>query len=281
MNVGCIVHYLADHPSLSQLFLFSFLMISTWLTEKIVLAESGRVKWQHSSINAAFILSDLPIQIVMIQLCVAVAGVVTESHWGLLYLLPNADSPLIRYGLMFFALDFLDYVYHFSMHRVAFFWRFHLVHHTDQALDVSTTVREHPGETVIRNGFLILWVFLCGAPVEILVLRQTVETVANIFAHTSFRLPVGPARVLGWLFITPNLHHAHHHFQMPATNCNYGDVFSIWDRLFGTFMELAREEIVFGLDTHSEQAVAVGAIAIHARLPLDDPSPAVQPLAGC
>ena len=104
-------------------------------------------------------------------------------------------------------------------------------------------------ETLIRNGFLMLWVLLCGASVEILILRQSVETVANIFAHTSLRLRPRPARMLGWLFITPNLHHAHHHFQMPATNCNYGDVFSIWDRLFGTFINLSREETVFGLDT--------------------------------
>ncbi|PIH02801.1 hypothetical protein CS542_03340 [Pedobacter sp. IW39] len=38
----------------------------------------------------------------------------------------------------------------------------------------------------------------------------------------------------GLLFITPNLHHVHHHFELPYTDCNYGDVFSIWDRLFGT-----------------------------------------------
>lgn len=230
--------------------LFASIMISMWLAEKFVSADTTRAKLQHTSVNALFMSAALPIQIAMMLLCFGLANWAVKNHWGLLFLLPNAESPWIKYGLMFFVLDALDYVYHSTMHRVPALWRFHLIHHTDQALDVSTTFREHPVETAIRNGFLMLWVLLCGASVEVLILRQSVETAANIFAHTSLRLRPGPARVLGWLFITPNLHHAHHHFQMPATNCNYGDVFSIWDRLFGTFIDLAREETVFGLDTH-------------------------------
>jgi sterol desaturase/sphingolipid hydroxylase (fatty acid hydroxylase superfamily) len=269
MNWHSVGGYFVDNASSTQFFLFASMMISMWLTEKIALGESALVKWRHTSINALFIVSALPIQICMMVLCVALASWVTHNHWGLVYLLPNADSPWIKYGLMFFALDLLDYVYHFTMHRIAALWRFHLVHHTDQALDVSTTVREHPGETLIRNGFLMLWVFACGASIEVLILRQTVQTVANIFAHTTFRLPARSARVVGWLFITPNLHHAHHHFQMPATNCNYGDVFSLWDRLFGTFLDLAREDTVFGLDTHMDGAASVGSIHVLARQGLD------------
>jgi sterol desaturase/sphingolipid hydroxylase (fatty acid hydroxylase superfamily) len=250
MNVNDITGYLIENTTSTQLMLFASIMIPMWLIEKTVRIESISVKWRHSLMNALFILPALPIQIVMMMICAGLAHWVTAHHWGLIALLPNAESPLIRYGLMFIALDFLDYVYHFTMHQVPFLWRFHLVHHTDQAFDVSTTVREHPGETLIRNAFLMLWVFLCGASVEILILRQTVETVANILSHTAFRLPPVPARVLGWLFITPNLHQTHHHYRMPATNRNYGDVFSIWDRMFGTLMHLAGEDTVFGLDTH-------------------------------
>jgi len=187
--------------------------------------------------------------------CLWLAAWTAKSSWGLVYLLPHARGPLVKYLLMFIALDFLDYLYHVAMHFVPIFWRFHLVHHSDLVVDVSTTVREHPGETVLRNVFLICWVLLCGASTEILIMRQTAETVANLLAHTSLRLPARLARVLGWLFITPNLHHAHHHFQMPSTNRNFGDVFSIWDRLFGTFIELPRDETIFGLDTHMEGTI--------------------------
>ncbi|MDB6020230.1 MAG: Fatty acid hydroxylase [Pedosphaera sp.] len=250
MDVTNVTGYLAEHTSSTQAFLFLFVMTSMWLIERSATGESARTKWRHTATNAVFILSALPIQLVIMAFCLGLAAWVTAHRWGLVYFLPHADNPWIKYGLMFFALDLLDYVYHFTMHRVAPFWRFHLMHHTDRALDVSTTFREHPGETVLRNLFLMLWVFLCGASIEILILRQAVESVANILSHTSFRLPRRAAGIVGWVFITPNLHQAHHHFKLPATNCNYGDVFSFWDRLFGTYLELPKSDTVFGLDTH-------------------------------
>ena len=151
-------------------------------------------------------------------------------------------------------LDLCDYLYHRIMHHVPTLWRFHLVHHTDQVVDSSTTVREHPGESLVRGSFLVLWTFLLGASFEVLLMRQTAETVSAVLAHSALRLPPRIGRVAGWLFITPNLHHVHHHFELPYTNCNYGGVFSVWDRLFGTFAELSEVDTVFGLDTHMAPA---------------------------
>jgi len=241
---------LIHDADLIQIALFALTITTLWLTERTLLAEPAGVKWQRTKSNSLFILTALPIQFFMTALCFGLARWTASTGWGFVYLLANPSSVLIKYGLMFVVLDLLDYIYHRAMHYVPLFWRFHLVHHTDLAVDVSTTVREHPGETFIRNCFLMLWVFLSGASVEILILRQMVETAANIFSHTSLRLSPTVARKLGWLFVTPNFHHAHHHFQLPSTNRNFGDVFSIWDRLFGTLVVLAREEIVFGLDTH-------------------------------
>ncbi len=234
----------------TQTVIFAAVISLLWIVEKLVLAEPGGWKLRHAAVNSFFVLSALPIELVCSVLCMALAGWVAAHHVGLAFLLPYSDNLWVKYGLMFVVLDLLDYVYHFIMHHVPHFWRFHLVHHTDHVVDASTTVREHPGETAIRNMFLLVWILLTGASFEVLVLRQTAQTICTILAHSSFRLPAAPARVLGWLFITPNLHHVHHHFELPYTNCNYGDVFSIWDRLFGTFATLSAEETVFGLDTH-------------------------------
>ena len=242
--------FLVAHAGSVETGLFVAVLTAFWLLEQAMSATAAGAKLRHTLVNAVFMSAALPVQIVMTLLCLIVASWVTVHHVGLLFLLPHADSAWIKYGLMFVVMDGLDYAYHAIMHKVPLLWRFHLAHHTDRIVDVSTTFREHPGETFIRNGFQILWVVLCGAPVEVLILRQSIQAATNIFAHTSLRLPPGPARVIGWLFITPNLHHAHHHFQMPATNCNYGDVFSVWDRMFGTFVELPADQIVFGLDTH-------------------------------
>ena len=268
------VGYLVDHVSSTQAVLYLSILISMWVWEKFAFGGSSRTKWGHSATNLVFMLLALPTQIVLMMACFGLCNWVGAHHWGLLYLLPDADNPWIKYGLMFVVLDMLDWIYHFTMHRVGAFWRFHLMHHTDQALDVSTTVREHPGETVLRIGFLTLWVFICGASVEVLILRQTIETIVNITSHTTFRLPRRAGRIVGWVFITPNLHHAHHHYKLPITNCNYGDVFSIWDRMFGTLVQLERNEIVFGLDTHMEVDVNAGPIQImFPSLIRDEPIP--------
>ncbi len=245
-----IIQALTDNAALIQGALFGTVITGCCVMEAALLQPERARTLRRGMVNVSFAGCVLPIQLVLAMACLALAQAVTAERWGLLYLLPGADLPWIKFGLMFVVLDLLDWVYHFAMHHIPVFWRFHLVHHTDQAIDASTTVREHPGETVIRNGFLALWVVLCGIPPELLVLRQTVETVSNILSHTSFRLGGVWARVLGWVLITPNLHHVHHDARLPYTNSNYGDVFSVWDRLFGTHRNLALADTVFGLDTH-------------------------------
>ncbi len=253
MSFASVIRVLMNNPNTSQFLLFGSVLVSLWLVERAATAQPTLAKLRHTSINVLYMSAVLPIQIVMMILCVAVAQWVTAHHWGLIHLLPGTENPWIRLVLLFLMLDFLDYVYHVMAHRVPMLWQLHLLHHTDQAVDVSTTFRENPGETLVRTCFFLLWIFICGASVEALVLRQTFETFANVSQHTVFRLPRGPARIVGWLFVTPNLHHTHHHWRLPGTNCNYGDVLSVWDRMFGTYVEMDGEDTVFGLDSHIGQ----------------------------
>jgi len=246
--MSSVARLLMDHPSFSQSLFFISVFAATWMFEKIVLAQPAFEKARHTSFNLMFLALAMPIQLVMIALCLGVSQWTGAHGWGLFWLLPA--NPWLRYGAMFLMLDFLDYGYHYLAHRVPALWRLHLVHHSDEAVDVSTTFREHPGETFVRTCFLILFVFLCGAPIALLVLRQTFESIANVSQHFVFRLPPRAARLMGLVFVTPNLHHVHHHYRLPGTDCNYGDVFSIWDRLFGTYRADPGEAIVFGVDTH-------------------------------
>lgn len=245
--------FLVDHTSCAQILLFTLIVSSFWVLEKFLLQEEVPRKWQHTTVNAFLILSALPLQLLFNTLLVPL------THWeevrglGLIYLLPHSDNPWVKYVLMFFVLDFMDYVYHAFMHKIPYFWKFHLVHHTDTKVDVSTTLREHPGETFFRNCFLLLVVLTCGASFGVLMIRQTGQTLSNILAHTSLRLSSRAAKILGWIFITPNLHHVHHHFKQPYTDCNYGDTFSIWDRLFRTFSGMPAENVRFGLDSHADE----------------------------
>jgi sterol desaturase/sphingolipid hydroxylase (fatty acid hydroxylase superfamily) len=238
------------HPEASQAALFGFVIVTCWIAESTTMVVNARRRRARLITNALFAACALPVQIASAAVCIGVSHWVQSLHLGLFAWLPG--SAWFRYGTVFVLLDFLDYIYHLSMHRIPLFWRFHAVHHTDDNLDVSTTVREHPGETLIRNGFLALWTVLTGAPLELLALRQAVETISNILSHTSLPLEGFATRWLGMVFITPDLHRVHHHRVLPYTDRNYGDVFSFWDRLFGTLARLDRKHTAFGLDTYHD-----------------------------
>jgi sterol desaturase/sphingolipid hydroxylase (fatty acid hydroxylase superfamily) len=243
------------HGTAIQVVLYAGLLTTLWFIELVVSGQPIREKWRYGRANVAMMLLALPVQLIMTIFVVMAARWVTINHWGLLQMLPGASSSWSKYGVAFILLDLGDYVYHVTMHRYAWLWRFHLVHHCAHDVDVSTTIREHPGDTFVRVLFLVAWVLLIGAGWGVLLLRQTVETIANITSHLKYRVPGRLGRVLGWVFITPNLHHVHHHNAQPYTDSNFGDVLSVWDRLFGTYAELPSGETVFGVDTQPSKQV--------------------------
>ncbi len=239
------------NPSSSQVALYGGIILSLWVLEAIILTTSWKDKWKHTFTNVLFIATALPVQLFMTIFVLMISYWAVTHHCGLLFLLPHSGSFLVKYLLGFVLLDFCEYIYHVIMHKMKPLWKFHLVHHSDLELDVSTTVREHPVETFLRMCFLMIWVFLLGASFGVLVFRQTIQTIANITSHTKFRLSPKANYIISYIFITPNLHHVHHHYQLPYTDCNYGDVLSIWDRIFKTFyIDLPISEITYGIDTH-------------------------------
>jgi sterol desaturase/sphingolipid hydroxylase (fatty acid hydroxylase superfamily) len=251
-----IKSYFITNPSSSQVILYGGIIVSLWLIEAVVLTSSWKDKWKHTLTNMFFIFTALPVQLFMTIFVLMICVWSLSHHWGLLYLLPYSNSIFVKYIVGFVLLDFCEYIYHVVMHKVKTLWNFHLIHHSDLDLDVSTTVREHPVETFVRMCFLIIWVFLLGASFGVLLLRQTIQTIANITSHTQFKLSPKANNIVSLVFITPNLHHVHHHYELPYTDCNYGDVLSIWDRIFKTYYnDMPKSEITFGIDTHMDKQV--------------------------
>ncbi len=248
-------HFFSTHEDLTQIILYATVITSLWLAEVLVSADGLRSKFRHSSVNLMFIFTALPIQLLLTTFIIIVLKWDNFHHRGLLNLMHFHTHGIMYYIVAFVLMDLCEYTYHVIMHKIDALWKFHLVHHSDLKVDVSTTTREHPGETFVRTGFLTLWVFLLGPVIGVLIIRQIFQTFANIIAHTEFRLSDRVNKIVGLVFITPNLHHVHHHYRLPYTDCNYGDVLSIWDRLFGTFEELDREDTHFGIDTHMDEEV--------------------------
>lgn len=89
------------------------------------------------------------------------------------------------------ALDFAWYVTHVTLHRVPALWRFHAVHHCDVTVDVTTTIRQHPGESLIRYGFLAAFAFAAGVPVAGFALYRIWSALHGQIEHANIRLPQG------------------------------------------------------------------------------------------
>lgn len=144
-------------------------------------------------------------------------------------------SPELTVLCALFALDLSAYILHRISHNWAWLWRLHLVHHSDTDVDVSTSYRHHPLEVTLSTAWHVIIISLLGAPLAAVLLYEALHKVFDIFSHANLRLPHTVDNMLRWLVITPAMHRVHHSSQRFETNSNYGGLFSVWDRLFGSY----------------------------------------------
>jgi sterol desaturase/sphingolipid hydroxylase (fatty acid hydroxylase superfamily) len=175
-------------------------------------------------------------------------------HFGLLWRV--ALWPLAVPVVAIVLLDLATYLAHVSMHKVPLFWRFHSIHHSDPALDVTTTIRQHPGETAIRVAYMGAMAIALGASPGMLVGYRVTSSLIGVAEHANIGLPVGLDAFLSWFTTSPNMHKVHHSRCPQYTDTNYGNILSLWDRLFGTFTP-ARigVDVEYGLDGFDNRAV--------------------------
>jgi sterol desaturase/sphingolipid hydroxylase (fatty acid hydroxylase superfamily) len=127
------------------------------------------------------------------------------------------------------------YLTHVIEHKTPWLWRLHRVHHLDTHLDVSTSQRHHPVELILNVVILVSVTIVFGLMAWVVVIFEGIEAVIDIFSHANVRLPGSVDRVVRWVLVTPNIHSLHHSSHQPETDSNYGTVFTLWDRLFGTY----------------------------------------------
>ena len=148
------------------------------------------------------------------------------------------------------VLDFsVGYLSHRTMHAWPAMWRFHRVHHSDDFVDVTTTYRTHPVETVWRFLFAIVPVWLLGIPAQAVVIQRLLQATNGVIEHGNMRLWPPLDRVLSVVWVTPNVHKIHHSRELSETNSNYAKLLTIYDRLLGTYTPSARaQSVTYGLD---------------------------------
>ncbi|WP_191859293.1 sterol desaturase family protein [Hanstruepera ponticola] len=249
-----LINYFENIPSLHRSLILVGGITFFWLLEgSLPLFKFKYKKWQHALPNLFFTFTTVIINFGLAFLLLKTSDWVAENNFGIINWLP--EMPLWLYVLLgVLLLDFFGaYLAHYVEHKVKPLWMVHLVHHTDHNVDTTTANRHHPIESVIRFAFTLLGVFLVGTPIAIIMLYQSLSLVATQFTHANIKMSKRVDKWLSYIIVSPDMHKVHHHYVLPYTDSNYGNIFSIWDRLFGTYMELDREKIVYGVDVFPDE----------------------------
>lgn len=256
-----VIDYFETIPSLHRSLLLVGGITFFWILEGAVpLFRFSYKKWKHALPNLFFTLTTIIINFALAFVLLITADWTVANDFGIINWLP--EMPLWLYVVLgTLLLDFVGaYLAHYIEHKVKPLWMIHLVHHTDHNVDTTTANRHHPLESIIRFAFTLAGVFIIGTPIAIVFLYQSLSLVATQFGHANIKMPKKVDKALSWVIVSPDMHKVHHHYRLPYTDSNYGNIFSIWDRLFGTYMEYDRDAIVYGVDTFPD-AVENGSIA--------------------
>ena len=257
-----VIDYFSTIPSLHRTLILVGGLTFFWVLESAApLFRFTYDKWKHAGVNIFFTLTTIVVNFSLAFILVKTSDYVVSNRIGLLFFVEMPVWLNMVTGIL--LMDLIGaYLIHYLEHKVRWMWRFHLIHHTDQQIDTTSANRHHPGESVFRFVFTTLAVVLIGAPMWMVMLYQTMSVVLTQFNHSNISMPGWLDRALGWVICTPNIHRIHHHYRQPYTDTNYGNIFSFWDRIFGTYAMVENSRLVYGLDTYtdSREVESIGTI---------------------
>jgi len=208
-------------------------------------------RWKHAGINLFFTFTTVIVNFMFAFLILNLSDFLVAKNFGLLHIFEMPAWLFMIIGLL--GLDLIGaWLAHYVQHTFKWMWIFHMIHHTDPVVDATTANRHHPVESVIRVFFTMLGVAVMGAPMWLIMLYQSLSVVLSQFNHMNIKIPKWLDKGISFIMVSPDMHKVHHHYKLPYTNTNYGNIFSFWDRIFGTFAEVkdCNKELVYGLDTY-------------------------------
>ncbi|MDG1723387.1 MAG: sterol desaturase family protein [Flavobacteriaceae bacterium] len=257
-----LIQYFETIPSLHRSIILVGGITLFWLIEGLVPTRSlSYKKWRHALPNFFFTATSVLVNFFLAFLLLNTADWTQANGFGILHIVALPLWLYVVLGVL--LLDFIGaYLAHLVEHKVKPLWMVHLVHHSDHHVDTTTANRHHPLESLVRFSFTLLAVFILGAPIGVVMLYQSLSVVLSQFNHANINLPVKLDQWLSYVLVTPHMHKVHHHYVLPYTDSNYGNIFAIWDRLFGTHMHLDAARIVYGVDVfpNEEENSRVGSL---------------------
>ncbi|MEZ5001967.1 MAG: sterol desaturase family protein [Chitinophagales bacterium] len=164
-----------------------------------------------------------------------------QQHIALFDLKPS----IAVFVLTFVYKDFAGYWKHRFEHSVNYFWNHHIVHHSSEEFNLPCALRQSISEIIDTGIFFIFPLAIIGVPTEVLAIVAPIHLFAQFWYHTRYIDRMG---VLEKVIVTPSHHRVHHAINPIYIDKNYGQIFIVWDKMFGTFQpELEEEPAVYGV----------------------------------
>lgn len=201
--------------------------------------------WKNERFNLAVGLLNVVLTFLPASLLVQWLHYIEQQKFGALQQIALPFS--LQLLATFLVMDLWMYAWHRLNHQVPFLWRLHRFHHRDEKMNSTTAVRFHIAELFLSYPGKALVCLLFGISYLPLVIYEIAFFASVIVHHSNMYITPKADAVYRTLFASPLMHRIHHSNKRKETNSNYGALFSFWDRLFGSWTEKPKEEVVFGL----------------------------------
>lgn len=233
--------------------LFIIFILFFVMESKFQLRKRVQSRWKRIIIN---LLVSIPsfalLRLLFIPLMIWLAYGNEKWQFGLNYL--YAAPAWLEASIAFMLLDYSNYLWHIILHKIPLLWRFHLVHHTDLDLDITTAFRFHFGELIGSIFFRGAAVLLIGVSPLMVLIYEIVFDVSNQFQHSNIKIPFRLEKIFNKILVTPRMHGIHHSIKKRETDSNFSIIFSFWDRLHHTIrLNVRQDEIITGVPAYQDE----------------------------
>ena len=231
--------------------LWVVLLTVFFTAEQIIHHSLFKLKLKHFlhgiPLQAGYMLMNLGLAF----LVVAIVQWISKYDIGLFNLIQVPYAVKVVMGVI--GIDLVGYWFHRLYHTIPMLWRLHRVHHSDTCLDSASYFRFHPFDSLLDNSATVSACFLFGLDLNIVAFNFILYLPLFMAHHSSFIFPNWFDNTFGKIIVSPNFHKVHHHQNQVFTDANYGNIFIVWDKLFGTYKSLPVHQIKYGLEEFDKE----------------------------
>ncbi len=155
------------------------------------------------------------------------------------------ENTFAVYAITFIVLDFQGYWVHRWAHKINFFWNKHAIHHSSEDFNLACALRQSISSFVNLFTFFLIPAAILGVPTQVIAIIAPIHLFAQFWYHTEHIKRMG---FLEHIIVTPSHHRVHHAINPEYMDKNYGQIFILFDKWFGSFQEeLPEVPAVYGI----------------------------------